>query len=130
MGIVIKTENAAFNLESIKSQLSTLNIEEKNQLVEYLTASPQLDITNNDITLVTGLWNISRVGRDFDHYIEHFKNFLDIPIKMFIYVPKDLEYLVWEKRSRENTHVRIFELSAPIDIKNVDVFSFNLINKN
>jgi hypothetical protein len=114
MGIVIKTEDTAFNLENIKSQLSNLNQDEKNKLLEYLTAAPQLDITNNDITLVTGLWNISRVGRDFNHYIEHFKKFLDIPMKMFIYVPKDLEYLVWEKRSRENTYVRVFELN---DIK-------------
>jgi hypothetical protein len=34
---------------------------------------------------------------------------------MFIYVPKELEYLVWEKRSKENTHVRLYELE---DIKN------------
>jgi hypothetical protein len=113
MGLVIKTEDAAFNLENLKSQASTLNQEEKNKLIEYLSTS-QLDITNNDITLVTGLWDISRVGRDFNHYIEHFRNFLDIPMKMFIYVPKDLEYLVWEKRSKENTHVRVFELN---DIK-------------
>jgi hypothetical protein len=113
MGLVIKTEDTAFNLENLKSQASTLNQEEKNKLIEYLS-TPQLDITNNDITLVTGLWDISRVGRDFNHYIEHFKNFLDIPMKMFIYVPKDLEYLVWEKRSKENTHVRVFELN---DIK-------------
>jgi hypothetical protein len=109
MGIIIKTEDTAFNLENIKSQVSTLNMEEKTKLLEYLS-TPQLDITNNDITLVTGLWDISRVGRDFSHYIEHFKNFLDIPMKMFIYVPQELEYLVWEKRSRENTHVRTFEL--------------------
>lgn len=113
MGIVIKTKDTAFNLENIKSQLNNLNTDEKNTLIEYLS-TPQLNITNNDITLVTGLWDIGRVGRDFNHYIEHFKNFLDIPMKMFIYVPKELEYLVWEKRSKENTHVRIFELS---DIK-------------
>jgi FkbM family methyltransferase len=107
--------NAHKVLDNIKSQLSSLNQEEKTKLIEYLS-NPQLDITNNDITLVTGLWNISRVGRDFNHYIEHFKNFLDIPMKMFIYVPKDLEYLVWEKRSKKNTHVRIFELE---DIKNL-----------
>jgi FkbM family methyltransferase len=101
-------------LDNIKSQLGSLNSEEKTKLLEYLN-NPQVDITNNDLTLVTGLWNISRVGRDFDHYIENFKKFLNIPVKMFIYVPKDLEYLVWEKRSRDNTHVRTYELE---DIKN------------
>ena len=71
--------------------------------------------TSNDLTVVTGLWNINRPGRDFNHYIEHFKNFLDIPAKMLIYIPAEYEYLVWEKRSRENTFVKILELD---DIKN------------
>ena len=69
-----------------------------------------------NLTVVTGLWNIAREGRDFSHYIEHFKRFLDIPVKLFIYLPKDLEYIVWENpmRTKQNTHVRSFELS---DIK-------------
>jgi hypothetical protein len=74
------------------------------------------EVTPN-LTLVTGLWDINRTGRSFDHYIENFKKFLNIPVNMFIYLPKDLEYLVWEncQRNKTNTHVRIFELS---DIKN------------
>ena len=35
---------------------------------------------------------------------------------MFIYIPAEYEYLVWEKRSRKNTYVKIFELE---DIKNL-----------
>ena len=69
---------------------------------------------NKNLTIVTGLWNIGRPGRDFTHYIEHFKMFLDIPHNLFIYIPAEYEYLVWEKRSRENTYVRITELE---DIK-------------
>jgi hypothetical protein len=69
---------------------------------------------NKNMTIVTGLWNINRVGRPFEHYIENFKNFLDIPQNLFIYIPKDLEYLVWEKRDRRNTYVKIYELE---DIK-------------
>jgi hypothetical protein len=65
---------------------------------------------NNNMTIVTGLWNIDRVGRDFNHYIEAFKRFLDIPQNLFIYIPKEYEYLVWEKRSKENTYVKIYEL--------------------
>jgi O-methyltransferase len=75
----------------------------------------QVEDTNKELTVVTGLWDISRVGRSFDHYIENFNKFLEMPVNMFIYVPKDLEHLVWEKRSRSNTHVRVFELE---DIKN------------
>jgi hypothetical protein len=63
-----------------------------------------------DLTIVTGLWDISRVGRSFDHYLEHFKNFLQIPFKMFLYVPKELESFVWQHRKPHNTHIRITEL--------------------
>jgi hypothetical protein len=68
------------------------------------------NIEENNLTIVTGLWNINRVGRDFNHYIESFKRFLDIPQNLFIYIPKEYEYLVWEKRSKENTFVKIYEL--------------------
>ena len=68
----------------------------------------------NKQTIVTGLWNINRPGRDFNHYIEAFKRFLDIPQNLFIYIPKEYEYLVWEKRSPDNTFVRVYELE---DIK-------------
>jgi hypothetical protein len=76
----------------------------------------QLQVTEN-LTLVTGLWDIGRNGRDFSHYIANFKKFLDIPANLFIYLPAELEYLVWEnpKRNKKNTHVRI----TPLDfIKN------------
>jgi hypothetical protein len=78
--------------------------------------SEEIKVTEN-LTVVTGLWDINRTGREFSHYIENFKKFLNIPVNMFIYLPKELEYLVWENRQRNktNTHVRIFELS---DIKN------------
>jgi hypothetical protein len=74
-----------------------------------------IEIENKELTVVTGLWDISRAGRSFEHYIENFNKFLEMPVNMFIYVPKDLEHLVWAKRNRSNTHVRVFELE---DIKN------------
>lgn len=69
-------------------------------------------VATDNLTLVTGLWNIGRQGRDFSHYIENFKKFLDIETNMFIHIPKEFEYLVWQnpKRTKQNTHVRIFEL--------------------
>ena len=66
---------------------------------------------NKNLTIVTGLWNINRNGRSFDHYIEHFKNFLKIPQNLFIYVPKELESMVWEHRSKDNTYVKVMELN-------------------
>ena len=68
-------------------------------------------VTNNQLTVVTGLWDISRQGRNFDHYIENFKKFLEIPVNMFIYIPAQLEHLIWQKRTRDNTTVKILELS-------------------
>jgi len=61
-------------------------------------------------TIVTGLWNINRPGREFNHYIEAFKRFLEIPQNLFIYIPKELESLVWEYRDKKNTFVKITEL--------------------
>jgi hypothetical protein len=69
---------------------------------------------NKDLTIVTGLWDISRPGRSFDHYIQHFNHFLDIDANLFIYIPQEYEHLVWAKRSKENTFVKIYELD---DIK-------------
>jgi hypothetical protein len=71
---------------------------------------------NNKLTVVTGLWNINREGRSFDHYLTHLNNFLDIDVNLFIYAPKELEELIWTKRSKENTYLKIYELE---DVKNL-----------
>lgn len=77
-------------------------------------SAEKLSVPSNELTVVTGLWNIGRPGRDFNQYIENFKKFLDIPQNLFIYIPKEYEYLVWETRSEHNTFVKIYELD---DIK-------------
>lgn len=81
---------------------------------EKTNCSPEEVIKVSDTTIVTGLWNINRVGRDFTHYIEQLNKLLDMDVNLFIYIPADLEHLVWEKRRRKNTYVKVFELS---DIK-------------
>jgi len=83
---------------------------------ELLEAALPAPTIISDLTIVTGLWNINREGRPFEHYIDNFKKFLDIPQNLFIYIPKEYEYLVWEKRSSHNTFVRLYELE---DIKNM-----------
>ena len=83
---------------------------------EHQKPKLQMSAQSENLTVVTGLWNINRPGRDFSHYIEHFKNLLDTPANMFIYIPKEYEHLVWEKRSRENTSVKLYELE---DIRNM-----------
>jgi len=71
-------------------------------------------LINKDLTVVTGLWNIGRPGRSFDEYLTNFRKILETDVPMFIYIPKEYQYVVWEKRSPHNTHVRVYELS---DIK-------------
>jgi len=97
----------------INQDIDAVDIELWNEMNE---SNLQMDIQNKGLTVVTGLWNINRPGRDFNHYIEHFKKFLDMPVNMFIYIPEEYEYLVWEKRSKENTFVKVYELE---DIKNM-----------
>ncbi len=94
---------ALWDLQKVRDHLAT---------VEVIEAK----VSDTDLTIVTGLWNINRDGRPFEHYIEHFKRFLDIPQNLFIFIPKEYEYLVWEKRSSSNTYVRVYELD---DIKNI-----------
>ncbi len=75
-----------------------------------IASSEQNVVSNKDLTIVTGLWNIGRPGRDFSHYIEHFKKFLEMPYNLFIFIPAEYEHLVWEKRTKHNTTVKITEL--------------------
>lgn len=100
--------------QGVRKGLAFYELDKLRQQVQISEPTPEVQLTE-DLTLVTGLWNIGRPGRDFSHYIENFKKFLDIPVKMFIYIPKEYEYLVWEKRKPENTYIRNFELE---DIKN------------
>lgn len=67
------------------------------------------------ITYVTGLWNLHREGRDFNEwYIPAFKKLLELDINLYIYGPKEIEDIVWETRSRDNTVFYPMELE---DIK-------------
>ena len=71
---------------------------------------------NNDnsipesLTIVSGLWDINRVGREWSRYQENFDKFLKIPCNMVLWIPQSLESFVWDRRSRSNTHVIIYEL--------------------
>jgi len=64
-----------------------------------------------DVTLVTGLWNIKRDqltegwSRSFDHYLNKFKELLQVENPMIIFGEQDLEWFVYFHRSRSNTHL-------------------------
>jgi hypothetical protein len=61
------------------------------------------------ITLVTGLWNIKRDelsegwSRSFDHYLEKFKQLLQVDNNIIIFGDKELEEFVFKYRNRNNT---------------------------
>lgn len=73
----------------------------------------QLPIAMNkyecDVTLVTGLWNIKRDQlsegwtRSFDHYLNKFKELLEVENPMIIFGEQDLESFVFKYRSPNNT---------------------------
>ena len=78
--------------------------------------TPESKTHDSNMTIVSGLWNIDRVGRDWSRYTEHFDKFLKIESPMVLFIPAELEEFVWDRRSKENTFVKIYELE---DIKNI-----------
>ena len=62
-----------------------------------------------NITLVTGLWNINRDGlsegwsRSFQHYLDKFEQLLQVDNNMIIFGEPELESFVFERRDRSNT---------------------------
>ena len=62
----------------------------------------------NKFTLVTGLWNLGRdklgdFGRPFDHYLDRFKELLSLDFNMVVYIPEELEELVYKHRDMDKT---------------------------
>lgn len=63
----------------------------------------------NNITIVTGLWNIKRDelsegwARSFDHYIQKFNQFLDLPYNLIIFGEEELREHIFNKRNQTNT---------------------------
>jgi len=107
----LRERGLPYNVIEVENQVGLLVKNKEDIKVEEIIKIPKTFNPNKNLTIVTGLWNINRTGRNFQHYIDNFKRFLDIPQNLFIYIPKELEYLVWEKRNKENTFVKTYELS-------------------
>jgi len=83
---------------------------EKPPLTPTLTETPRY-------TIISGLWDISRTGRNFEeHYLPHLQQLLEIDTPMVFFLPKSLHEIVWKARKPENTFVKAFELE---DIRNL-----------
>jgi len=63
----------------------------------------------DNITIVTGLWNIKRDeltegwARSFEHYLNHFDKFLDLPYNLIIFGEEELREVIFKKRTNQNT---------------------------
>lgn len=63
----------------------------------------------NNITLVTGLWDIGRGdlqegwSRSFQHYLDKFQQLLQVDVNMIIFGDEELEKFVFNNRRSENT---------------------------
>lgn len=75
-----------------------------------------MGVQNKKITLVTGLWDIKRDtlkegwGRKFEeHYIEKFKELLDVPYNLIIFGEEELRNIIFQKRTDENTQFIVRE---------------------
>ena len=71
---------------------------------------------SDKLTVVSGLWDIGNHKKDFSMYIDHLNRLMSLDCNLYLFIPSELESLVWDKRSKENTFVQIYELS---DIKNM-----------
>ena len=58
---------------------------------------------NKNYTIVSGLWDLNRPGRDFEkYYLARFSEFLEIDCNMILFLPESLHEFVWERRSKDN----------------------------
>jgi hypothetical protein len=79
-----------------------------------------------NITLVTGLWNIKRDelnegwSRPFQHYLDKFEQLLQVDNQMIIFGDPELESFVFERRDKSNTQFIVrqqewFKQTVPYD---------------
>lgn len=106
-----------WNLSKLKKELKTVSKKSKTKSLNKENTAVKVDnierifVDNKNITIVSGLWDISRSGRNFkEHYLPRFEEFLQIPVNMVLFLPKDLHQVVWKYRDKVNTFVKEFEL--------------------
>ena len=76
-----------------------------------------IPVTKKDFTLVTGLWDIGRNGRNFEeHYLPNLEKFLQIDAPLVIFVPATLVDFVKNRRNLSNTYIVTYELE---NVKNM-----------
>lgn len=86
----------------------------KNEMIPVVDENTQTE--KNKVTLVTGLWDIGRGdlqegwSRSFDHYISKFIQLLKVEENMIIFGDSELQKVVFEHRTQENTQFILRDL--------------------
>jgi O-methyltransferase len=86
----------------------------KNEMIPVVDENTQTE--KNKVTLVTGLWDIGRGdlqegwSRSFDHYISKFIQLLKVEENMIIFGDGELQKVVFEHRTQENTQFILRDL--------------------
>lgn len=71
---------------------------------------------SNGVTVVTGIWNINRDSltegwsRSFEHYLNNLEKLLKTPSNLIIFIQKEYEDFIRERRPEANTQIIIREL--------------------
>jgi hypothetical protein len=82
----------------------------------YFTKKIEENMQQNNITLVTGLWNLGRDkltegwSRSYQHYLDKFKEILKVKENLIIFGDSELQNFVNEYRNPENTQFVLKEL--------------------
>lgn len=109
----LQKRNLPYNVSKVADQLGLLI--KSGSVVEI--SDEKKNINMNNVTIVTGLWDIGRDGlsndwsRSFDHYLKKFDDFLKIPNNLIIFGDEKLRDFVFERRSSENTQFILKDLS-------------------
>ena len=106
-----KLDNAGYVYEIEGQDIDAV----KKEIADKMDTEPDIK-TKQNYTIVSGLWDLTREGRDFnDWYLARFKEFLKIDANMILFLPPELVDFVWEVRSKNNTYIKVMSLE---DLKN------------
>jgi FkbM family methyltransferase len=106
-----------YKYEILGQDITALREDLYNELLSnYTKPLPAVANQASKVTVVTGIWNIKRDSltgnwsRSFDHYLNNFEKLLKSPDNFIIFIEKEYEQWVWDRRDKSNTLVILKEL--------------------
>jgi len=72
---------------------------------------------DNNVTIVTGLWNMGRGGisesfkRNYNDYLQKFSELLKTDVNMYIFIDPSDEEFIWKYRDKSNTTLNLMSLN-------------------